>query len=196
MLKPFLCGPKKWPCTSAGLKQTAPHFQRVSINREMCLKSVQKGLKESHSSIFLDICKKKIFRNGAEVCTVVWKWVEKNTTMSLYIVSGVSLPPWSLFVFKGCFSVFTSLFFFFFGLIFESKKWLWSFLFGKLGESLKARQLQKLVCFCVSACVYWFCPGVRRDALLFPLENSWFTQGRTIFTKKRKKKHEKGSRWW
>lgn len=38
--------------------------------------------------------------------TVVWKWVEKNTTMSLYIVSGVSLPH-GAFVFKGCFSFFS-----------------------------------------------------------------------------------------
>lgn len=42
----------KLPCTSAGLNQNAPHFQRGSINTVVCLKSVQKGLKESHSSIF------------------------------------------------------------------------------------------------------------------------------------------------
>lgn len=43
--------------------------------------------------------------------TVVWKWVEKNTTMSLYIVSGVSLPH-GAFVFKGCFSFFSFYVFF------------------------------------------------------------------------------------
>ena len=53
--------------------------------------------------------------------------MEKNTTMSLYIVSGVSLPH-GAFVFKGCFSFFSfSFFFFFFWLDSESKTWLWSF---------------------------------------------------------------------
>lgn len=62
-----------------GWKQTTPHFRRVSINRAMCLRSVQKGLKESHSSIVfsLDICKKKDLNMEQRCVQLFWKWVEK-----------------------------------------------------------------------------------------------------------------------
>lgn len=68
--------------------------------------------------------------------------MEKNTTMSLYIVSGVPLLHGAS-VFKGCLSFFS-----FFWLDFESKNGCGAFTW-KLSESLKARRLHQQVCFCV-----------------------------------------------
>lgn len=52
---------------------------------------------------------------------------------------------------------------------FESKNG-WGAFIWKLSESLKARQLQPSSLFLRPACVYWFCPGIRRER--FPPENS------------------------
>lgn len=131
-----------------GWKQTTPHFRRVSINRAMCLRSVQKGLKESHSSIVfsLDICKKKRLKYGAEVCTVVLKMSGKNTTISLYIV--LRLPPGEAFAYKGCFT----LFFFVLFLVWV-KKWL------ELLLEARWRVLKLDICtnVSVSLCVFSLC---------------------------------------
>lgn len=73
----------------------------------------------------------------------------KNTTMSLYIVSGVPLLQ-RAFVFK----LFLFLFFFvcvclFFSFWFGVQKNGCGALIWKLSESLKARRLHQQVCFCV-----------------------------------------------
>lgn len=60
-------------------------------------------------------------------------------------------------------------FFSFFWHDFESKNG-WGAFIRKLSESLKARQLRQSSLFLRPACVYWFCPGVRRER--FPPENS------------------------
>lgn len=174
-----------------GWKQTTPHFRRVSINRAMCLRSVQKGLKESHSSIVfsLDICKKKDLNMEQRCVQLFWKWVEKilqyhYTLCYVYLlVKPLHIKAVLLFFF----------FCTFFGL---SQKMAGAFV-GSSMESLKARHLHQRVRFFVCFLFVFIDSVLASDEMIFvfffpfPLENPWFIRGEGIFLN-----HRKGSCGW
>lgn len=110
------------------------------------------------------------------------EWEKKYYNVIIHCVRCISSPKSLLFKGFSFLSPFLALF------------WVkngWGASIWKLSESLKARLLQPSSLFLHPACVYWFCPGVRRDALWFPPWKLWFIQGGTAFAW-----YRNGSWWW